>query len=199
MDERIWKDWDDEQSPSSSGVSTGTLTPIDKPRVPRWKFAVASLGTLALVSTVSQYTAALVFGIAEYVQWGDLSTGGVVGFLTAVIMWWKCADWATWRKWVLVPAAFLVLIAFLLIGQGSQALKAELLEIERQEQEISYCIELRAELDQLTTYLEAKLSRWENRTNTYSWETGPFNDVSGEPIPEYTKYKALLAQYSSNC
>lgn len=91
----------------------------------RWfgmRFGAATLFLLGLVSSAAQFIAASSFGIAEYFNRSDSSTGGAVAVIAGIAMWVRCRSWASWRKWIWAPIAILVVLAFIVMGTAAQTI-----------------------------------------------------------------------------
>lgn len=59
--------------------------------------------------------AAATLGLA--LNWdGTRSTGGVVALVASIVMGLACRSWEAWRKWIWLPVAITVLIAFVMVN-----------------------------------------------------------------------------------
>lgn len=80
-----------------------------------WKFAGATLLVLGATATFAPMLAAAMLGFS--LNWdGTRSTGGVLALVASIVMGLTCRDWETWRKWIWLPVAITIVIAFVVVN-----------------------------------------------------------------------------------
>ena len=144
----------------------------------KFGFGFAALVLLSLVSSGAQFVAASTFGIAEYVRL-ERSTGGLIAFITGIVMWAKCRSWESWRKWIWLPILITVTLVFISMGFTAQSIAREeaaiLQEQELREEEVRLaeiaqaCGALSQQIDVKAGEIER--SRSESVVKRPSWAT----------------------------
>ena len=135
-------------------------------------FSGATLAVVALASTLAQFLALASLGHLDDVE-PQVSTGGLLALLAAIVMGLKCPSWSYWKKWIWVWVGIVTVLAFVTTNVNVQAWEEEArIADERAIQEAIAEMQAAQVCAQLSNEIQAKQSALnldQNTTNEGGW------------------------------